>query len=232
MRNKGERHPNSNLSVSEIENVEKKLLAIIQGEAFERAINYLTLWKQERDPGKMPCRSRISKANVPEDSKRPILLPAKTNFSELVMKECHGKVMQNGINDTLCAVRENFWIIRRREATKRSIRSCTLCKRHEGLPTFSPELPKMGVDDGPPFINVRVDFAGPLMVENKGEMKCYVCLFTCASTRAAHLELMESLDIESFIRAFRRFMSCLSNSILSENAKTYKAATKEVSKLL
>ena len=254
LRNKGEKHHNSNLSMSEIENAEKKLIAIIQGEAFEREIKYLTLRKQEREPGKMPlyvnqfnlyideykilrCRSRISKANVPDDSKRPILLPAKTKFSELVVKECHGKVMHNGINDTLCAVREKFWIIRGREATKRIIRSCTLCKRHEGLPyksTFSPELPEMRVDDGPPFKNIGVDFAGPLMVENKGEMKCYVCLFTCASTRAVHLELVESLDIESFIRAFRRFTSRrgLPNSILSDNAKTYKAAAKEVSKLL
>ena len=125
LRNKGERHHTSNLSMSEIENEEKKLIASIQGEAFEHEIKYLTLRKQEREPGKMPlyvnqfnlyidedtilrCRSRISKANVPDDSKRPILLPAKTKFSELVVKECHGKVMHNGINDTLCAVREKF----------------------------------------------------------------------------------------------------------------------------
>ena len=254
MRNKGTKDCESKLSLLEIENAEKKLIRIIQNEAFENEINYLNLKKQERNPGKMPlyvnqfnlyidkdnilrCRSRIGKANVPDESKRPILLPAKTKFSELIVKECHSKVMHNGINDTLCTMREKFWILRGREVVKKVLRRCITCKRQEGLPyktMFSPDLPEPRVDDGPPFKNVGVDFAGPLIVDgHKGEMKCYVCLFTCASTRAVHLELVESLDVESFIRAFRRFASRrgLPSSIISDNAKTYKAASKEIRKL-
>ena len=95
-------------------------------------------------------------------------------------------------------------------------------------------MPEIRVDDGPPFKNVGIDFADPLIVENKGEMKCYICQFTCASTRAVHLELVESSDTDSFMTAFRRFTSRrdLPSSILSDNGKTYKAASKEVSKLL
>eukprot|EP00794_Sanderia_malayensis_P021467 gene21467-biopygen1183 len=127
-------------------------------------------------------RSRMNNANIPYESKRPILLPAKS----------------------------------RPFKTK-----------------FSTDLPEFRVDDGPPFENVGVDFAGPLIVENKGEMKCYVCLFTCAATRAVHLELVESLDVEAFIRAFRRFTSRrgLPHLMISDNAKTYKAAAKEIKKL-
>jgi hypothetical protein len=35
--------------------------------------------------------------------------------------------------------------------------------------------------------------------------KCYVCLFTCAVTRAVHLELVLDLSARSFLLAFRRF---------------------------
>ncbi len=82
------------------------------------------------------------------------------------------------------------------------------CKRLEGIPygtVFSEELPDFRVDDGPPFVNTGVGFAGPLMVSDKPDTKAYVYLFTCTSTWAVHLELVEALDVESFIRAFRRF---------------------------
>ena len=55
-----------------------------------------------------------------------------------------------------------------------------------------PVLPEERVSDGPPFINTGVDFAGSLYVQKRtqGEqIKDYVCLFTCAATRAVHLEL-------------------------------------------
>ena len=48
-----------------------------------------------------------------------------------------------------------------------------------------------------------------------------------------HLELVETLDVESFIRAFRRFCARrgLPSRILSDNAKTFKSAAKEVKTL-
>ena len=93
------------------------------------------------------------------------------------------------------------------------------------------------VDEAPPFSHVGIDFAGPLMVTSKGKgevTKSYICLFTCGSTRAIHLELVESLSVESFIRAFRRFCGRrgLPATIITDNAKTFKSAALEVKKLL
>lgn len=61
----------------------------------------------------------------------------------------------------------------------------------------------------------------------------FVCLFTCASTRAVHLELTRSLSADSFLLAFRRF-TCrrgLPATIVSDNAKTFKGSSKEVQKI-
>jgi len=93
-------------------------------------------------------------------------------------------------------------------------------------------LPPDRVADTPPFVNTDVDFAGPLYVENS--TKVYVCLFTCTTTRAIHLELTNSFGAPQFIQTFRRFVSRrgLPNKMLSDNAKTFKAAGKEVKRLV
>lgn len=64
--------------------------------------------------------------------------------------------------------------------------------------------------------------------------KVYVCLFTCASTRAVHLELVDSLSVISFLQAFRRFASRrgFPARLLTDNAKTFKCAAKEVKNIL
>ena len=56
--------------------------------------------------------------------------------------------------------------------------------------------------------------------------KAYVAVFTCAVTRALHLELVGSLRTEDFIRAYRRFAARRHSptSILSDNATYFKAA--------
>ena len=46
----------------------------------------------------------------------------------------------------------------------------------------------------PPFTNTAVDFAKSLYVKNSEHVnKIYVCLFTCVTTQAIHLELTTSL---------------------------------------
>ena len=98
-------------------------------------------------------------------------------------------------------------------------------------PVNPPDLPTTRVSEDPPFANTGVDFAGPFYVNESTEsMKTYVCLFTCASTRAVHLELVPNLNAESFLLAFRRFASRrgLPSSLLSDNGKTFKSACKEI----
>ena len=100
---------------------------------------------------------------------------------------------------------------------------------------FSKDLSSFRVDNSPPFCHVGIDFAGPLYISGQtGNKKCYICLFMCTTTRAVHLELVESLEVESFIRCFRRLTARrgVPATVLSDNAKTFKAASKEIRKLL
>ena len=53
--------------------------------------------------------------------------------------------------------------------------------------------------------------------------KAYICLFTCAYTRAIHLELVRDLTAETFILALRRFFNATGGCtrMFSDNAKTF-----------
>lgn len=65
------------------------------------------------------------------------------------------------------------------------------------------------------------------------ESKAYICLFTCASTRAVHLEVVPNLSVESFLQAFRRSSSRKSvpSIMISDNATTYIAASNHIRRL-
>jgi len=81
-----------------------------------------------------------------------------------------------------------------------------------------------------------VDFTGAIYVKREdgaGEYKVYICLFTCASTRAIHLEVVTDLTEVTFLQAFRRFAArrSLPHLVLSDNASTYTLAAKELSEL-
>jgi len=86
-----------------------------------------------------------------------------------------------------------------------------------------------------PFTITGIDFTGALYVRhNSIETKVYICLFTCATSRAIHLEVVTDLSVETFLLAFRRFASrrSLPKIVVSDNASTYMAAAEELQQLL
>jgi len=82
------------------------------------------------------------------------------------------------------------------------------------------------VTQSPPFTVTGVDFAGPLYCADFPKKKLYICLFTCAVTRALHVELMDSLSLADFMMAFRRFASrrSLPLKMYSDNGAQLKGA--------
>ena len=231
------------LNASEIRQAEICWIRSVQAQTFEPELRQLQhggstpLVKQFQllinEDEILCCEGRILHSTVSEAAKRPMLLPSKHHLTNLVVRERHESVHHDGVRETLNSIRERYWIPRGREVVKQILRKCVVCKRFEGRALKSekePPLPACRVSEDPPFSNTGIDFAGPLYVKNNSKQKTYICLYTCASTRAVHLELTEDLSVRTFLLAFRRFTSRrgLPQRLLSDNAKTFKSAAKEV----
>ncbi|KAK3737865.1 hypothetical protein QZH41_007295, partial [Actinostola sp. cb2023] len=75
------------------------------------------------------------------------------------------------------------------------------------------DLPKDRTEPSPPFTNVGIDVFGPWYVRTRklrggaANSKRWGLVLTCLSSRAIHIELLESMDASSFICALRRFFA-------------------------
>ena len=98
----------------------------------------------------------------------------------------HGRAMHSGINWTIEAVRDHYFINRVREVATNVRKHCRLCKwiraHHEtanfgAIPSFRLKQSK------PPFTNTGLDIFTPRKTRMKLPGKRYGLIFTCATTR-------------------------------------------------
>ncbi|XP_003738512.1 uncharacterized protein LOC100898875, partial [Galendromus occidentalis] len=110
-----------------------------------------------------------------------------------------------GVAATLQKLRERFFILKARKVAYDALRHCPGCKRFNANPATepTPALPTFRVEITPPFLFTGVDFAGPIYYkkENGRKAKSYILLFTCAVSRAIHLELTMDLSTYEVLRA-------------------------------
>jgi len=168
------------------------------------------------------------------ETRHPILLPAKHHFTSLVIDFYRCNVGHSGALQTLAATREHFWILNGCSAVRRVIKGYAVCRRAIASPgtRFMATLPKFKVTPGhPAFTCVGLDFAGPFMTKNERSLtKRYLCLFTCLASRAVHLEIAFSLDIDSFLQCFTRFYSrhITPDHVFSDNRSNFVGAEQEL----
>ena len=86
------------------------------------------------------------------------------------------------------------------------------------------------------FAHCGVDFAGPFVIKltRKVTAKRYQCLFTCASTRAIHLEIAYSLGTASFLNTFSRMVARCGKPevMISDNGTNFTSAERELRDLV
>ena len=157
----------------------------------------------------------------------------------LIISHHHKKTLHGGVSSTMSSVREKFWIPRLRVLVKKGVYRCNLCKRYRVKPLSPPKtakLPSYRTEKVEPFAVTGVDFAGPMLCKvNKHRFsKCYVALFTCASTRAVHLKLCPDLTGKEFQRSLKEFTARRGppQIMVSDNGKTFVATGKWLKTLM
>ena len=167
------------------------------------------------------------------DNKNPLLLRSNSYFTKLIILCSHEKVFHSGLEATLSNVRMRYWITKGRQTVKTVLKNCFICNLVKGkfiVPPKTLSLPNFRVNCSFAFKAVGVDFAGPLYVKdiysrNENLNKCYLLLFTCATTRALHLEITQDVSANTLILGIHGFMARRGNPglFISDNFKSFKS---------
>ena len=112
-----------------------------------------------------------------------------------------------GVATLMTAVRSEFWVVGLRAIARRVVRGCMACRRQDapGCSEQTAPLPKDRATRAPPFAVTRSGLRWSSVYGRLSSKEAMHMLFTCAVTRAVHLELTESLSMEHFAITFCRF---------------------------
>ena len=237
------------ISVSELKESEKEILKFVQKQSFQEELVVLrqrskTFNKSSHiyklDPiledGLIRVGGRLQQAPISDNAKHPIILPKKNRVSKLIVNYYHRASGHSGVEYTLSFIQQKFWIIGARSSVRDVTKTCFDCRKRQApaLQQKMASLPENRVTPSkPPFTSVGVDCFGNFTVcRGRTTAKRYGVLFTCLAVRAVHIEIIHSMDTESFINALRRFIARRGKpeEIRSDNGGNFVKGEKELRK--
>ena len=241
------------LSANERRNAKIVIIKLVQREYFAQEIRAL------KSRGELPNNSKISSLSpfldrenvlrvegriaqslLSANEVNPFLLPSKHKLARLIVWHYHLTELHAGPRFLKSLIRREFWITGLQNLVKKCILSCHTCVtlKAKAQVQVMAQLPRERVVPSPPFHHTGVDYAGPFMVSSmigrrKTQVKAYVAVFVCFSTKAVHLELVSDLTTPKFLSALTRFISrrARSATINSDNGTTFVGANNALRKL-
>lgn len=130
------------LTTRELDRAEKLIVKLIQNSNFSKEIEALKSDKFFIDKnqlmglesfidtdGIIRVGGRIQKAIIPFASRHPIILPKNDYITDLIISHYHVTNLHTGVQNTLHAIREKFWIVGGQNQIKKVIRKCIACFR-------------------------------------------------------------------------------------------------------
>ena len=180
-------------------------------------------------------RGRIGAAPyAPTEAKFPAILPKHHLITFLIVDWFHRRYRHANRETIVNEIRQRFEIANLRALVEKVAKQCTLCRLTKAIPkqpVMSP-LPEIRLTAFVrPFTSVGLDYFGPLLVKvGRNNVKRWVALFTCLTTRAVHLEVVHTLSTESCIMAVRRFVSRRGppREFWTDNATCFQGASNEL----
>jgi len=220
------------LSVSELKEAEEEIIKHVQNQGFKEEMQVLRRTTKETQESKRKCEvkkcssiykldsilenglirvgGRLHNAPIKNDAKHPAILPKKHHVTDLIITYYHRASGHSGVEYTLSLIRQNYWIIGARSSVRNIVNKCFNCRRRQAsLQQKMASLPEDRITPSKPaFTYVGVDCFGPFTVRRgRTTAKRYGVLFTCLAIRAVLIEVVLSMDTESFINALRRFIA-------------------------
>ena len=187
--------------------------------------------------GLLRVGGRLQRAGFGYEKTHPLILPKRHDLTRLLVNQYHIKSLHCGVNHVLAQLRKRFWILGGTATVRHYLADCVKCRHARaklGEQQMAP-LPASRFAIGhPPFTYSAVDYFGPVRVRLTRRItdKRWGCLFTCLTTRAVHIEVAHHLSTDSFLMAFRRFISRFpcTREMLSDNGTNFVGAETELKK--
>lgn len=175
---------------------------------------------------------RLQNTNVEEI--HPIVLDPRHPTTKLLIKEFDERLLHPGSERVYAEIRRQYWILRGCQAIKHYQLNCPACQQWRA----QPKVPRMADLPPerlrllcPPFYSTGVDCFGPYMVKiGRRNEKRWGILFKCLTTRADHIELLNSMDVDAFLLALHRFIARRGRpkEILSDCGTNFRGAKREL----
>jgi len=169
-------------------------------------------WNLRKDVhGIWRVSTRLTNADHSPDWKNPPLIPRESSIRPLLALHCHAEVLHAGVDASLAAFLGRYWTPQSRRMMKTVKKACQKCRRWTATPLARPQMPPLPperVTASRPFQFTGVDYLGPTLTRcGETKQKAWICLFTCFTTRAIHLEVVLNMSTQSFLNALTRFVS-------------------------
>ena len=223
--------PNQPVSVNEMNTAELEIIKFVQSREFKSELGVLNPKSKEHDgPRNIPKTSplarldpfvdehgtirvggRIRRSTMDANVKHPAIMPKKSHVTKLIVRHFHERVKHQGRGMTWNEIRASgYWILGCKDIVAKVIKDCTTCQKLRARfeDQKMADLPKERVETSAPFSFSAVDYFGPFYIkQGRKEIKRYGVLFTCLASRAIHLEVSHTMETDSFLNAYRRFVS-------------------------
>ncbi|XP_064638288.1 uncharacterized protein LOC135494306 [Lineus longissimus] len=227
------------LEPGEREKAEKYWISTAQEELTDWHTRCKDLAPFRDSEGMLRVGGRLRKSPLSYDENHPFLLPSLNHISKLLMRDVHWKNGHCGCESTLCHSRRKYWFVKGRTMARLIVRDCVVCRkcRKSPLVPWMADLPLERLQlFAPVYSTTGLDLFGPFLLKcgrNK-VTKAWGAIFTCATVRAIHLEIVENLSTQAFLHALRRFVSHHGwpSTIISDNGSSFVSTEKELKKLV
>lgn len=242
---RGEKVETSYLSQDELKRAKNTVMRMVQREEYPDEMEILARGETEvhktsclyqltpivDEYGVMRVGGRTGAApHATFDAKFPVILPRKHTVTRLIVDDFHRAFRHRNSETVVNEVRQFYNIARLRTVVKQVTAACQWCKVAKAIPTVPrmAPLPAARLSSFTrPFTYVGIDLFGPLLVKvGRSTAKRWICLFTCLTTRAVHVEVAYSLSTSSCVSCIRRFV-CRRGApaeIYSDNGTNFQGA--------
>lgn len=139
----------------------------------------------------------------------PIVLPSNHVVTNFYILDFHRKNKHLFAKNVMSLLKSRFFLEHAKSKIKSVIKkNCSHCIRFNAKPQFPlmGDLPveRLGIHT-PAFSFVIIDLAGPIQVSvnQRTTANRYIFVYSCLTTRAIHLELIESLDTNATLMALQ-----------------------------